>query len=51
MRRLGFLVTLLGFMAVSVAASADPQWMQLPPTPVLPKALHSGYAPVNGIKI
>ena len=51
MRQLRFLLTLLGFMAFSAAASADPQWMQLPSTPVLPKALHSGYAPVNGIKI
>src|SRR5271165_3400570 len=35
----------------SVAANATPQWMSLPPTPSLPKADESGYAPVNGIKI
>ncbi len=51
MRRIRFLLALLGFLAFSAAAIADPQWMQLPPTPTLPKALHSGYAPVNGIKI
>lgn len=51
MRRIGFLLAFIGFLAVGTAASADPQWMQLPPTPTLPKALHSGYAPVNGIKI
>ncbi|MBV8978640.1 MAG: alpha/beta hydrolase [Alphaproteobacteria bacterium] len=27
------------------------QWMSLPPTPTLPKADKSGYAPVNGIRI
>ncbi len=26
-------------------------WMTLPPTPVLPPTAHSGYAPVDGIKI
>ncbi len=51
MRRSGFLMALLGLFAFATAASADPQWLKLPPTPSLPKALHSGYAPVNGIKI
>jgi len=32
-------------------ANAEPQWLTLPPTPTLPKAVQSGYAPVNGIKI
>jgi pimeloyl-ACP methyl ester carboxylesterase len=33
-------------------AHADtPQWLTLPPTPTLPQAAQSGYAPVNGIKI
>ena len=32
-------------------AQAEPQWMTLPPTPALPKAVQSGLAPVNGIKI
>ncbi len=30
---------------------AEPQWLTLPPTPVLPKAEESGLAAVNGIKI
>ena len=32
-------------------ARAEPQWLTLPPTPTLPKAEESGFAPVNGIKI
>ena len=36
--------------ASGVARAADP-WMVLPPTPTLPAAKASGYAPVNGIKI
>jgi alpha-beta hydrolase superfamily lysophospholipase len=31
--------------------NAEPQWMTLPPTPVLPQADRSGYAPVNGVKL
>jgi pimeloyl-ACP methyl ester carboxylesterase len=40
--------------AIAMLAATDAraqQWMQLPPTPVLPKADKSGYAPVNGIRI
>jgi pimeloyl-ACP methyl ester carboxylesterase len=33
------------------AAAPTPQWLALPPTPILPQATHSGYAPVNGIRI
>ena len=33
------------------AAHAAPRWMNLPPTPTLPKAAQSGFAPVNGIKV
>ena len=33
------------------ALAAQPRWLQLPPTPVLPNAERSGYAPVNGIKL
>jgi pimeloyl-ACP methyl ester carboxylesterase len=51
MWKLRFLPLLLCFITFSLPALADPPWMQLPPTPTLPKALHSGYAPVNGIKI
>jgi len=45
---LACLVAVLG--ASGVARAADP-WMVLPPTPTLPAAKASGYAPVNGIKI
>jgi len=39
-------------VTVSVAtARAAPQWLSLPPTPTLPKAAQSGYAPVNGVKV
>jgi pimeloyl-ACP methyl ester carboxylesterase len=48
MRFVGFAVALLVFAAV---AHAEPQWMTLPPTPNLPQAAQSGYAPVNDIKI
>ena len=48
MRRL----LLLLFVCVPAWARAEPpQWLTLPPTPTLPKASQSGYAPVNGIKI
>ena len=33
------------------AAHAAPRWLNLPPTPTLPKASQSGFAPVNGIKV
>ena len=33
------------------SAHAAPQWLNLPPTPTLPKAAQSGFAPVNGIKV
>src|SRR6186713_1240558 len=33
------------------AAHAAPRWLSLPPTPTLPKATQSGFAPVNGIKV
>jgi len=32
-------------------ARAAEQWLSLPPTPTLPKAMQSGLAPLNGIKI
>ncbi|HUK59883.1 MAG TPA: alpha/beta fold hydrolase [Stellaceae bacterium] len=49
MRRLAFFLALA--LSFSPAARAEPQWLTLPPTPVLPKAVESGLAPVNGIKI
>lgn len=42
------------FLFVSLLATtvrAEPQWLTLPPTPTLPKAEESGFAPVNGVKI
>jgi len=42
---------LLLLAALARPASAEPQWLTLPPTPVLPTPTHSGYAAVDGIKI
>jgi len=45
---------LLAALVVTVAISAAhaaPQWLNLPPTPTLPRATQSGFAPVNGIKV
>lgn len=39
------------FLGFATAMYAEPQWLQLPPTPILPKAVHSGYAPINDIRI
>jgi pimeloyl-ACP methyl ester carboxylesterase len=50
MRRFAFFITLFLF-AFAAAARGEPQWLTLPPTPSLPQAANSGYAPVNGIKI
>lgn len=49
MRFFASLIFLL--FAVAAPALAGPQWMTLPPTPVLPRASQSGFAPVNGIRI
>ena len=49
MRRFAF--ALMGLLFALTAARAEPQWLTLPPTPNLPQAAKSGYAPVNGIKI
>jgi pimeloyl-ACP methyl ester carboxylesterase len=51
MRRFALLLCLLGFLGAAGAARATEQWMMLPPTPTLPKAMQSGYAPVNGVRI
>jgi pimeloyl-ACP methyl ester carboxylesterase len=42
---------LLLLAVLAQPASAQPPWLTLPPTPTLPAPLHSGTAPVNGIKI
>ena len=51
MRRWTCVLLLLGLLAGITPAWAAPQWLTLPPTPTLPKPLHSGLAPVNGIKV
>ncbi len=38
-------------LMVEGAWAAVPQWLTLPPTPTLPKAMASGYAAVDGIRI
>jgi len=48
MRFVGFAFALFVFAS---SARAEQQWLTLPPTPSLPQAAQSGYAPVNGIKI
>ena len=51
MSRFRFFLIAIIVLAFGAPASAAPQWLTLPPTPTLPKALRSGLAPVNGIKI
>ena len=51
MSQFRLLVVAFLFVAFAAQAQATPQWLNLPPTPTLPKALRSGLAPVNGIKI
>jgi pimeloyl-ACP methyl ester carboxylesterase len=51
MRRLALVLCLVAGFGMASADAAAPQWETLPPTPTLPKAETSGYAPVNGIKI
>jgi pimeloyl-ACP methyl ester carboxylesterase len=50
MRRLGIVIVLLTALAAATA-NAEPQWLTLPATPILPKAVQSGAAPVNGIRL
>jgi pimeloyl-ACP methyl ester carboxylesterase len=50
MRRFAIAFTLL-LLSFTGTASAEPQWLTLPPTPTLPTAAQSGLAPVNGIKL
>jgi pimeloyl-ACP methyl ester carboxylesterase len=50
MRRFALAFGLFLF-TLTAAARAEPQWLTLPPTPSLPQAAESGYAPINGIKI
>jgi pimeloyl-ACP methyl ester carboxylesterase len=48
MRKLLFAVMLA---ILAFPAHAAPRWLTLPPTPTLPQADTSGYAPVSGIRI
>jgi len=48
MRRFAFLCLLI---LAAPAVQAEPQWLTLPPTPTLPKAAQTGYAPIDGVKI
>ena len=51
MNRFALAIAFLAGLAFGGTASAAPQWMTLPPTPTLPTAAESGYAPLNGVKI
>ena len=51
MRRLIALLVVVLALAFTTDARAEDPWMTLPPTPSLPKAVKSGLAPVNSIKI
>jgi hypothetical protein len=47
-----FAIAVLLLISIVAQSRADePQWLTLPPTPTLPQAAQSGYAPINGIKI
>src|SRR5579872_3344818 len=47
-----FVAVFLFYSLLSASGAAAAQmWMTLPPTPVLPPASTSGYAPVNGIRV
>jgi hypothetical protein len=50
MQRLAIVAT-FGIFLVATRANAEQQWLTLPPTPTLPNAAHSAYAPINGIRI
>jgi len=50
MRRLR-IVAIFAIALTAARANAEQQWLTLPPTPSLPKAAQSGYAPINGVRI
>jgi len=49
--RLAHFACLFSVLSVALPAGGEAQWQTLPPTPSLPKAAASGYAPVNGIQL
>jgi len=42
---------MLATLAVASFAGAQPNWLRLPPSPLLPKPETSGVAPINGIRL
>jgi pimeloyl-ACP methyl ester carboxylesterase len=44
-------LSLMPLLLAHGARAKQPLWLELPPTPKLPHAERSGYAPVNGIKL
>lgn len=48
---MAFLFILIAILVSLTKMNAKPLWTTLPPTPILPVADESGYAPINGIKI
>ena len=44
-------VGVMGLLLAGRAWARQPRWLDLPPTPTLPKAERSGFAPVNGIRL
>lgn len=48
-RRLAVFVMVV--LLAPAARAQQPRWLDLPPTPTLPRAERSGYAPVNGIRL
>lgn len=51
MRHIRLLVAIAALCVAGAKAHAAQPWMALPPTPTLPEATVSGYAPVDGIKL
>jgi len=51
MRLIRLLLAIAALWTAGNVAEAAETWMVLPPTPTLPKADTSGYAPVDGIKL
>jgi pimeloyl-ACP methyl ester carboxylesterase len=51
MRRLNLVLSVLALFAGGIPAHAEYLWQRLPPTPMLPKPMRSGTAPVNGIRL
>jgi pimeloyl-ACP methyl ester carboxylesterase len=45
------IVAIFAIALFAASANAEQQWLTLPPTPTLPKAAQSGYAPINGVRI